>query len=532
MATPITWRNVNINTGADSASLGNAAAGFGRAAQSGFDTLNTQLQDRIDREDTLLTNEAIAQALRGGPTVSNNRRVDASQLQLAVERQRQGERLQEGHESDLQTAVLSREGMGIENERNAFLRDNQQLILDSEQALRDAQTKNYDVRTEASKLEVSQRRRELNEAVAFDKNYSQYMDYMTNGREQELRARFDEEADKTPGFELLSPEQQEQAFRAKRELYLKELESDPNYSIQTARRFGMTPKQYYEQTYEGKEDLMARQAVMQAEAAEAIAQGKLDTATRTAAQKVVQNNDMSVAVPDSGAPGGWTFRAGAPKISDKSAEVYARELNIDPEDHEELIKSIQVNFPTEAAFRQVLSSVIVDGKVTDNPEDIVEEARRLVNMAADAHLNPGTEILGNAEGDLGKFVAAYVGKPGEEGSPLAGPNEFQNPVVQGSAPSAGETLSNEQVSQALANPQPLIDQTRTQVSEEAAESLQTLLAELETGNRGGGNIPLSSQQLQRKRAELDLLLRKLQNAAEEEPSQPIPVGINIGIQPK
>ena len=163
---PITWRNVTINNGANAASLGNSAANFGRSAIQGLDIFSNQMQDRINREDQLLTNDAIAQALRGGPQVSNNRRVDASALQQAVSRRGQDIRAEETHESDLISAGLNQEGKRISNIQNQFIVDNQEETLRLEHALNQARLDNQQQQTTESKLRVEELQNQLQRATA------------------------------------------------------------------------------------------------------------------------------------------------------------------------------------------------------------------------------------------------------------------------------------------------------------------------------------------------------------------------------
>jgi len=75
MARPITWQNVNIDNGASAAAFGNSARAFGDSAIKGFSVFSDQMQDRINREDQLLTNDAIAARLRG-ENFAPNRRID------------------------------------------------------------------------------------------------------------------------------------------------------------------------------------------------------------------------------------------------------------------------------------------------------------------------------------------------------------------------------------------------------------------------------------------------------------------------
>lgn len=122
MPTPITWRNVRINSGAGAAALGNTAAGFGRNAVAGLATFSDQMQERVTLEDERLTNEAISAALSGGPQVSGNRRVDASALQSAVESKTRLGEFQ-------QTSDLTQIGLGQNIERDQFILDNQDEVF-------------------------------------------------------------------------------------------------------------------------------------------------------------------------------------------------------------------------------------------------------------------------------------------------------------------------------------------------------------------------------------------------------------------
>jgi hypothetical protein len=82
-----------------------------------------QMNQRQEREDALLTNEAITEALRGGSPTSSNRRVDANALQLAVQSQGEFDELK-------QTSDLTQEGLGIENRMNAFKESKQEDLYD------------------------------------------------------------------------------------------------------------------------------------------------------------------------------------------------------------------------------------------------------------------------------------------------------------------------------------------------------------------------------------------------------------------
>lgn len=125
MPTPITWRNVAINSGAGSAGLGNTAANFGRSATQGLSVLNDQLQQRSDTEDERLTNEAISAALSGGPQVSGNRRVDAQALQKSV----QSKGL---FDETIETSDLTQTGLGLSNELDTFRNENKEAVFDLE----------------------------------------------------------------------------------------------------------------------------------------------------------------------------------------------------------------------------------------------------------------------------------------------------------------------------------------------------------------------------------------------------------------
>jgi hypothetical protein len=116
---------VRINSGADSAALGNTAANFGRNAQTGLALFANQMDANVAREDERLTNEAIAAALSGGPQVSGNRRVDAQALQESVQSKGTFDEL-------MQTSDLTQTGLGIENRMNQFKESKQEDVFNLE----------------------------------------------------------------------------------------------------------------------------------------------------------------------------------------------------------------------------------------------------------------------------------------------------------------------------------------------------------------------------------------------------------------
>jgi hypothetical protein len=484
------------------------------------------MQDRVDREDTLLTNEAIGAALNGGPTVSNNRRVDAEKLQLVVDRQSQSRRAdaedvrqERSLEDDLLNSVGTREGQRLLNETNQFKVDHQEEVFNTEQKAAEAEAEYKRVQTQEGLLRMQESRRAVEQARRAQDAENAITDYYATGQEEDFRTRFDEEAKNIKGWDELTSDEQEAMYRQRRDnVYMRDAESDPYRGVKIARKLGYTPAEYYA-TSIGQEDLAAQRLVQEKQAENILAQEKEQEAVLESAQAVVDHGDLSNVVPDSSIEGGFTFVKDAAKVSEQGAKAYARTLGLDMEEQEvkDLVNTARATFPAEAAFRTMLQkSVDEDGNVIEGAEDRLFADQQKVRLLAESVVNKSSQgpVLGNASGDLQTAVSGTLSRRNQTTTENA---TFQVPEEEQKVQKSLEDLG---LNQLEVHP----DKERTAI----VDQIEALSDKLKSKKRPGGRIPLSDQELERTRQEL---VRAIQKAAEP-PLSALPLGINIGIQPK
>lgn len=366
MARPITWQNVAINDGSGSASLGNAAAGFGQNAIQGLDIFSNQMQDRITREDTLLTNDAIANALRGGPAVPTNRRVDAEKLQLAVERDRLGKRQQAGFEDDLLSSAVNRRL----NSANAGIAE---YNLETAPERWDYETKMKDAQLELEQARVGQDQERLKIA----QRQVAELDRIQKGREgfnayiygPELRDQADKEFEASlatdPRAANMTPEQRaglrEQARKSYRERFL----ADPQNVYALGQRFGLNDLEVEQYTGAGRDSRESAVMVRQSLADIAAANTAEATKVRSAAEAVAGNDTSKILWNGSN----WTWGTGENVNAAIEADTLAR-LNLKADDKETagFVNAVKAKFPNASAFTAAMEQLVGKfdkGKIPD-----------------------------------------------------------------------------------------------------------------------------------------------------------------------
>lgn len=520
---PITWRNVAINDGSGSASLGNAAAGFGRSAIQGLSIFSDQMDQQIAREDERLTNEAIAAALSGGPQVSGNRRVDADALQVAVERNLQGRRLEEAHTSDLETARLAQIGQGQTNDMNAFKISKQEEAYALERQLDQALLADRQQQTAESRLRVDDLRRRTQEAARAAEVENRLTTYFAEDQENEFKQRFEEEAQSIDGWDQLTQDERDRLYRQRRDnVYLPEVNSDPYRGVKIAKQLGFTPREYYA-SVPGQEDLAAQRLVQERQAERLLAREEADADYIKLVDEAARTGNLKNAVPDPSAEGGFTFVKNAKQVTDGGATAYASSIGADPKDEEvaNLIKTVKAAFPGEAAFRAMLKkSIDDDGNVIEGAEDRIYADQQAAGLLAESIVakSSAAPTLGNASGDLQTAVNAVIRR--QNGGANA-------PEVE---PAIQISEDEQTVNSMLANlemPPIEIHPDKEQSRDQLVNQIEKLAAEV-SSQRNSRGLPLSTNQLERAKLEL---IRALERAAQP-PLAPINPAINIGIQPK
>lgn len=511
---PITWRNVAINDGSGSASLGASAAGFGRTALQGLDIFNNQMQDRIDREDQLLTNDAIATALRGGPQVANNRRVDANALQLAVERRAQGIRSEQAHETDLVTAGLDQTGQKLDNEIAQKDVNNYDENLRLQRERDAAQIAHQQQQTRESKARMDEAERQLAASTRIRGAARDYNTYLLdpNGRDAELRAEFDK-----LGIKDSAAPDYEQTFQGYREDRIGELRNDADYGARTARRFGFdTVREWVDNTDEGQQWATARQAVLEQEVADATQSRKAAQATSKAAAEFV-GGDKTKLVRDASSSTGFGFGKGV-NINATDQKVVARDLGLDPKDDDvkELIAKVNSEFKDAGAFKYAMEYIVGDEEeVPDNADERIEKLAFDAKTLAEISLNPRqsqTQGATAAERARNRVRAQEQNAEAEAaGSTVPAPTKKEE--------SLAEAISDLGLDLSI-HP----DRDRKDVVDE----IKVLADRVKTGRRNGGRLPLSTQELARARTDLERAIERVATP----PLGALPAGVDIRIQPK
>lgn len=396
---PITWRNVNIDNGASAAAFGNTAANFGRTALQGFSILDDQLQKRIDTEDSRLTNEAIAAALQGGPRVSNNRRVDADALQLAVERQTASRRADQQLESNLAGAELTQEGQRISNQVAQFDLDNydedRKLRMDFENARLEA-TRNQ---TRESKLRYQELEKQIADRDRIRKGrdaLNQYL-YGTDLTNQ-YRADWDQRIANDPALAGLSDAEKEAGFRQFADDQRRAMFRDPNKAQQLAVQFGMAPIELFQYTAFGQEAKAAQDAANAAEAELAV-QGR---ANRKA--EITAINNTLAGKGDfywDDTRGDWAYGTAAGTNKDHMESVL-RSNGLDPDDDkvQEFRGAVHALFPSKSAFDKVVSGLVKDGKIPSNFKSLIQDQYDAVQENARSRLRGDEQYGGSLDPEV------------------------------------------------------------------------------------------------------------------------------------
>jgi hypothetical protein len=523
MPTPITWRNVAINSGAGSAALGAAASRFGRNATEGLGLFSEQMQDRVTQEDERLTNEAISAALSGGPSVSPNRRVDANVLQQAVERNRLGRRQAASHVQALETGRLANIGQGFQNEQDEFTVANQEETLRLEQELKQAQINNQAQQTATSARQEQVALQAFNDNIQARRVDAAVQQEIFTDRPARIR----DELLASPEIQAriqdgsLTGDALEQVLAIEGEERIRKLESDPDYLPSLYARAGGTDANFRASTL-GAEWLQQRQLVFQAEIERGEARLETQAKNLEAAQSFIRDGDTSNVIYDPNAPGGFAFREGK-TISANDAKTYADNAGLDTSgDDEEVTRAIgqvRTHFADASTFRKVMGDMITkDGELDPEWEKTLVRARGDAEAAAGLVLNDSGRVNPNLTFQQRVDAAAGIGTTGT----TAAGTTPEEPRLPAKEQKAAEGLAE-------LNLDLDIHPERTGAGRRAAvDAVQTLMDEITTKRRNGGRLPLSDKELANKRRDLANLLRKLK----EEPLGPIPAGINIGIQPK
>ena len=429
---PITWRNVGVNDGSSSASLGNAASGFGRTALQGFDILSTQMGDRITREDTLLTNEAIAQALSGGPKVSTNRRVDAGLLQQAVERDELGNRQERILEDDLLSSAVSRRLTGaqadkavkdVETYDERFALDKK--TAESEAALRATQA-------EAAKLNMEEIRRKRAEEEA-DRVAFANVNAELFGPERQQQAAAQFEADwaqnAPPGATAEDKAIARQNFL---ETAQQEVFNNPRLIQEMALKYGTTPLKLYQGTAFGQRAFAAQQAADAAIAERAALTAEQQKTVITNAQKFSAGNTDMVRFDGSD----YVFEKDT-TANDATFDSAFKDAKVNEEDPllEGLKSKIQSRFKSASVSEQLIKEIVKDGKIPANYSQLVDDrAAQLKQRAIDAQKQTVYTGSGDKMVDLQNYYDAIASRTSKETTAEEAGNAISAaPIVAASA---------------------------------------------------------------------------------------------------
>lgn len=429
---PITWRNVAINNGASAAAFGNSAANFGRSAVQGLSIFSDQMQDRIDREDTLLTNEAIAQALSGGPTTSNNRRVDAEALQLAVERDRLGTRQQEAHKDDLLSAAVNRRlnsaTAGIKekdletyDERFEFEKDQEASMA----RLRGAQA-------DKAELEMEETRRLRAEAAADRKAFDAInAEIFGPERQQQAVTEFEQNwatnapANATPEDKALA-----------RENWLADAQSEvfnnPRLIQELALKYGTTPLKVYEGTAIGQRALAAQKAADEVMATQAALRADQQKTVLGNAQKFGAGNTEYVRFDGND----YVFEKDT-AATGATFDAAFKDAGVDAEsDRAKAFKAkIQSRFKGSSVSEQLVKELVRDGEIPDNFSQLVDErATQLKQRAINAQNVTEYTGSGDRRVDLQNFYDSIASRVPQETSADEAATALETaPIVAASA---------------------------------------------------------------------------------------------------
>lgn len=401
---PITWRNVSVDNGASAAAFGNSAANFGRTALQGFDILNTQLQDRINREDTLLTNEAISAALSGGPKISDNRRVDAITLQQAVESDELGNRQERALDDSLLTSAVDRRlntaRAGVEEKELAnfdarFALD--QKIADAEIAYKRTQS---DIEKQKLDILLEERAQKKKDEAAFA---AINQELFSPQKQQQAAAEFEQD------WAQNAPEGATAADKAlARQNYLEtaqqEVFNNPRVIQELALKYGTTPLKVYEGTAVGKRALAAQTAADEAIAAQAALRDEKQQTVLSNAQKFSAGNTEFVRFD--GEDYVWE------KDTNASAATFTaafQDAGVDPKsDRAKGLKAkIESTFKSHSVAQQLIKEIVRDGEIPSNYSTLVDDrAAQLKQRAIDAQT--ATEYTGSGDRrvDLQNFYDA------------------------------------------------------------------------------------------------------------------------------
>jgi len=370
MATPITWQNVGINDGSNAASLGNTAANLGQNAIQGLSIFNEQLQDRINREDTLLTNNAIAQALQGGPTVSNNRRVDATLLQSAVEKDRAGIRGERALNDDLLTAAVNRRlntaSAGV-REKDLSTYD-ERLKLDQEIARSEADYRS--TQSEVARANLEELKRQKAET---EKKHQAFIaiesELYSPERAQKIEADFEAnwaqnapagatEEDKAIAKANFVESSHEQPFH------------NPNLIQQLAQKYGLLSDDIFQGLPVGRRVLAAQGAADAAIAERAALQDATTQSVITNATKY-RNGDMTMVRYDGT---DYVFEKDT-AATDATFNAAFRDMQVDPKDDraKEFRAKIESRFKSASVAEQIIKEIVRDGEIPDGFSRLVDE---------------------------------------------------------------------------------------------------------------------------------------------------------------
>ena len=360
MARPITWQNVNIDNGSSAAAFGNTAANFAQGAVQGADVVNDMIKARMERDDTLLTNEAISQALSGGPKVSQNRRVDAEALQLAVERQALGQRQQEGHQDDLLTSAVNRRlnsanaGIAEKNLENydanlAFEKKMQEARLAAEQA----RTANDTVRLQMAQTQLENLERIKKGAMGVT-------NFMTSGElermaDEEFDANWEQRPDKdTPEAQAQKAALRKQARQTYRDLFVQ----DPKNIYALGARFGLSSLETEQYTGIGRDTREAASMYRQAEAEQAVLNAADAKKLRTSAESAAKGRGDYMIHDGTDWTWGTGETAGADVVSDTLSRLGLPQADDKHPEVKQFVNSVKAEFPTASGFRKVMNDLI------------------------------------------------------------------------------------------------------------------------------------------------------------------------------
>lgn len=414
-SSPITWRNVSINDGSNSAALGNTAANFGQNAVQGLDIFSDQMQDRIDREDTLLTNDAISAALSGGPTVSKNRRVDANALQVAVEADRAGNRAEEGHNDDLLTAAVNRRlntaDAGIK-EKDLSTYD-ERFELDKQIAKADADYKKTQSNVALATLEALQQERAKTE-----KKHQAFLSIQKDLYSPERVQAYEKEFETnwaTNAPEGATPTDKAIAKQNFVESQRQAIFSNPQMVQELANKYGILDTDIYEGTGFGQQAFAAQEAANAAVATRAALQDATAQETLVNAGKY-RDGDSSMVRYDGT---DYVFEKDT-AASDATFDSAFRDVGIDPTDETAIAfkDKIQSRFKSASVTEQIIKELVRKKKIPEGfSAEVDARFNDLKQRAIDqSKQQPGVSGTGDPYADLQNFYNAINSRtPTKEG---------------------------------------------------------------------------------------------------------------------